>query len=713
MSDYYPDSSRFGEYDPNVIQGIVGGIPTRSGGSVFNAADYGFSELSDEATNSAAIASALSASSQGDIILLPAGTYAAHIVASYTSSNRTIRGEGIGVTILKPTSVCGALIGNDSNYGNPSNPLSTITAISGNVITVSDGSSFPTPSSEPQYRIGRIQLGNEDSTPVFSVSAYDKTRYISVVMVSRSGNEITLSQPLPSSFADGIASGATFELGFQVPLYGTGIGLEEMTIDGNDSAGSMQVGVAFGFIAGSWAKNVKVLGQFNYGIRFYDSVNVEVRHSWIDAGFGGGTNHGGILYNTTSYGLVEDNIVVNNGPCFEINFGSTSNIFAYNYLGVGILNCNHGTWNSFNLYEGNVVWFTQTDGYFGGSSQETDFRNWMASGIVLSQKRGSRQRNIIGNIIGTTGVTYTSDGSEFWGTPNIGNNGSTGTAQPSMGDWWLDWNTGTSSVWTWTATLTTRTSDTAGAITLGAGQGSSFATALAGTTDNGRIIQPVDGTQGGSIIVTSVVGDVVTFTTYSGTLPTVLTDFIVVPGPSGFQELDLDVAATTDRKVNFYILTGDIPTDEGLGADTIPDSYFRLTKPAYFEGLAWPPYDPFDPQVYDGTEIPAGYLYINGSDPPPSDQVAKPAFSPTSGTYSSAQMVTISTATVGATIRYTTDGTTPTNSVGTVYSGPVSISSTTTLKAIAYDGILNDSDVRSGTFTITTSDLPRLRAQPS
>ena len=41
------------------------------------------------------------------------------------------------------------------------------------------------------------------------------------------------------------------------------------------------------------------------------------------------------------------------------------------------------------------------------------------------------------------------------------------------------------------------------------------------------------------------------------------------------------------------------------------------------------------------------------------NQCATPTFSPAAGTYSSAQTVTISTTTGGATIRYTTDGTTP------------------------------------------------------
>ena len=65
-------------------------------------------------------------------------------------------------------------------------------------------------------------------------------------------------------------------------------------------------------------------------------------------------------------------------------------------------------------------------------------------------------------------------------------------------------------------------------------------------------------------------------------------------------------------------------------------------------------------------------------------QCPSPTFSPLAGTYGAAQTVTIS-ATGGATIRYTTDGTLPGETTGTVYSSPVNIASgTSTLQAIAY-----------------------------
>jgi hypothetical protein len=78
---------------------------------------------------------------------------------------------------------------------------------------------------------------------------------------------------------------------------------------------------------------------------------------------------------------------------------------------------------------------------------------------------------------------------------------------------------------------------------------------------------------------------------------------------------------------------------------------------------------------------------------------AAPAFSPAGGTYNSAQTVTISDATAGAMIFYTTDGSVPTTS-STTYSGPISIGTTTTLKAIATAPGSSTSAVASETLTI-------------
>jgi hypothetical protein len=85
------------------------------------------------------------------------------------------------------------------------------------------------------------------------------------------------------------------------------------------------------------------------------------------------------------------------------------------------------------------------------------------------------------------------------------------------------------------------------------------------------------------------------------------------------------------------------------------------------------------------------------------DSVMAPTFNLPTGTYNSVQSIIISCATEGAEIRYTIDGTDPSQTVGTVYSTAIKIFSTTTIKAIAYKSDLGASDIASETYTFEFS----------
>jgi Chitobiase/beta-hexosaminidase C-terminal domain len=80
---------------------------------------------------------------------------------------------------------------------------------------------------------------------------------------------------------------------------------------------------------------------------------------------------------------------------------------------------------------------------------------------------------------------------------------------------------------------------------------------------------------------------------------------------------------------------------------------------------------------------------------------APPAFTPAAGSYMSAQSVALDSYGADA-IYYTTDGTTPTIS-STLYTGPISVSSTTTIKALAVKALLPDSLISTATFMIGTT----------
>jgi hypothetical protein len=80
--------------------------------------------------------------------------------------------------------------------------------------------------------------------------------------------------------------------------------------------------------------------------------------------------------------------------------------------------------------------------------------------------------------------------------------------------------------------------------------------------------------------------------------------------------------------------------------------------------------------------------------------LATPAFSPAAGTYTSTQTVTISSTMPSATIHYTTNGSKPTAN-SPVYSAPITVSATETVKAIAMAQGYVTSNVSLANYTIT------------
>ncbi|MCM8769925.1 MAG: chitobiase/beta-hexosaminidase C-terminal domain-containing protein, partial [Candidatus Omnitrophica bacterium] len=79
--------------------------------------------------------------------------------------------------------------------------------------------------------------------------------------------------------------------------------------------------------------------------------------------------------------------------------------------------------------------------------------------------------------------------------------------------------------------------------------------------------------------------------------------------------------------------------------------------------------------------------------------VATPQFTPPAGTYTTSQSVSISCTTEGASIRYTTDGSDPTES-SPLYTQAIIVSVSTTIKARAFKEGLNPSQIATAMYTI-------------
>jgi hypothetical protein len=92
-----------------------------------------------------------------------------------------------------------------------------------------------------------------------------------------------------------------------------------------------------------------------------------------------------------------------------------------------------------------------------------------------------------------------------------------------------------------------------------------------------------------------------------------------------------------------------------------------------------------------------------GSNPPTKEVVATPTASPVAGAVSSGTKVTLATTTEGATIYYTIDESIP-SATSIQYSSSIPVTAAITIKAIATKSGMNDSNVLTTQYTITSID---------
>lgn len=94
------------------------------------------------------------------------------------------------------------------------------------------------------------------------------------------------------------------------------------------------------------------------------------------------------------------------------------------------------------------------------------------------------------------------------------------------------------------------------------------------------------------------------------------------------------------------------------------------------------------------------------------ERVAAPTADPAAGTYLAAVNVTLETATPGASVYYTMDGSTPTEA-SQLYSAPIAISQNVTIKAIVVKNGMLDSEVGSFSYTIQSASHEQEPGTPS
>ncbi len=505
-----------------------------------------------------------------------------------------------------------------SSFSPASRPTATITA------GLTKGSTQIVVSSDPGFSAfgqGRVLLKTDPNKTWY---VYDNgsslVEYFSIRVTALASNTpssglttLTLDSAIPEDYTATQTTGATFVQYEYSFLYNFGI--QNIIIDGTNSGNNMVVGVAIeGNSNNCWYSNVRIRKHYNYGFRIYDGNHCIFEDCWIEEGVAGSSNRGGFLVNTSTQSIFRHNIVYNNGPNWEVNQGTMGCVFAFNYspnTDQANFNTNHGPQNNSNLYEGNQGNGIISDGYFGGVTKQTYFRNWITGknaaggtqgGFIL--KRFDRQSSLVGNLLASP--TWVYPGVPWnYGEPNSGNGSHTGDATPSTGDWWFDTIDGVPR--NWTGTVTVQDSITGGTVLLGTGQGSTLQTHK-DYSDHGKA-----GFNGQQIDIGTITGDsVVLSNAAANNFPTAGNGVQLQVSNEGFQELDHDVELSLEQKANYNYYTNDIPAGESIGSDTLPVSFYLTTPDARLSamGLLGSPFDPFSPNVAE-EQIPAAYRYAN------------------------------------------------------------------------------------------------------
>ena len=155
----------------------------------------------------------------------------------------------------------------------------------------------------------QLSLKNDPKLPVVAVANFDYMR--------RQVSRIVAKTPTTVTIAPGLLFGLPARLApvlRPVGRYAELVGIVDLTVDGRSSKSPHGL-VGINASYGCWVKNVAVRKAERYLFSVDGSVQCEVRHCTIakrKSGFG--PNGGGLLFGTSSFCLVEDNVVAETFP---------------------------------------------------------------------------------------------------------------------------------------------------------------------------------------------------------------------------------------------------------------------------------------------------------------------------------------------------------------------------------------------------------------
>jgi hypothetical protein len=172
--------------------------------------------------------------------------------------------------------------------------------------------------------------------------------------------------------------------------------------------------------------------------------------------------------------------------------------------------------------------------------------------------------------------------------------------------------------------------------------------------------------------------------------PSVATPTITPGGGIFGAPVNVSLSSATTGATIRYTLDGSAPGPTSA-VYSLP---VRVDRSLIFRAQA------FKSGMTDSAIAQASFTIETGATP-----VATPAFTPPGGTFVAPITVTLSSATAGATIRYTMDGSVP-GPTSPIYSGPIAVSRSLPLRAQAIKSGMPDSAIAQANYTIQNPAVP-------
>jgi len=427
--------------------GVFGGIPT----SWPNCTTAACNALSSGTVTTASIKAAISSAPNQSVVVLPVGSFT---IGAFDISrdNVILRGQGAHQTklVFNGTTTCASgtggvssmiCIGGSNNWSGGVQNQTVWTA------GFAQGTTVITIGSTTNLSVGGMIILGQNKDAVGYPAAGDilvcslsdactsegasnvglggQTAFYRVQAIN--GNQVTIWPPLHAP---------NWRL-LQIPLAWwpttarTGVGIENMTLDGSGGTGHRAV-VAFDNAIGNWVQGIRSVittptADKGYHVLQYLSAQNTIRNNY----FWGYRDTSQENYSVTLGGgsLIENNIIerfvvpiTDNGP------GTNGAVISYNYMtgGVGINGLPGWTYGIFfhnisdfmNLIEGNDSAKINMDAIHGTHNLFTFFRNFFhgdpnqnANSEVVDVRTRARFGNAIGNVLGRVGyyTTYERD----------------------------------------------------------------------------------------------------------------------------------------------------------------------------------------------------------------------------------------------------------------------------------------------------------------